>query len=85
MIALITIGVFFLLLVMVYPAACTILSLLAALKKRKARHLGLDHESIEEIDQATDHLKKTAFIVSLILTFFVAAPFIALVVIADLF
>ena len=84
MIAMLTIGVFFLLLILVYPAVCALITLYGTLKKRKARKIFQGIEAISEIDAATDRLKKYAFFVSLVITFFVVAPFIALVVIADL-
>jgi hypothetical protein len=85
MIAIMTIGVFFLLLVLAYPTVCIMITLVGTLKKRTARKLFQDTASIEAIDQATDRLKKSAFIISIGVSFFILAPFIALMVIADLF
>lgn len=85
MIAMMTIGVFFLLLVLVYPFACAVVTLYGALRKRNARRLDLDGACIERIDRSIDRSKKTAFTLSIIVSFFVVAPFIALVVLTDLF
>jgi hypothetical protein len=83
--AMITFGVFFLLLVLVYPSACAVVTLYGALRKRNARKLDLNTACIEQIDRSIDRSKKTAFTLSIIVTFFVVAPFIALVVLFDLF
>jgi hypothetical protein len=85
MTALMSIGAFFLLLVTVYPAVCAAISLLGAARKRKALRSSQPPGVVRAIDDATDRLKNAAFIISLVVTFFVAAPFIVLILIADYF
>ncbi len=85
MMAIITMGVCFLLLVLVYPTVCTIITAIGIRKKKTARKLGQGAETIEQIDQSIDTLKKSAFTISLVVTFFILAPFITLVFITDLF
>ncbi len=78
-----TIGVFFLLLILVYPAVCAVITLFGALKKRTALKTIQGMNTISEIDRTTDRLKESAFIISIVVAFFVVAPFIAFVLIAN--
>ena len=51
-----TIGVFFLLLILVYPAVCAVITLFGALKKRTALKTIQGMNTISEIDRTTDRL-----------------------------
>ena len=85
MIIIMTIGAFFLLLVLVYPVVCIAIALYGILEKKKASQLYRKNSQIHRIDQATDRRKKAAFWISMVLTFFIVAPFIVLAVVAGLF
>ena len=78
MVALSTIIIFFFVLVVVYPAVVGILVLYAWIKKRRVIGNLAGGTQAAQIDEATDRLKNRLFIISLVLAFFVIAPFLAL-------
>jgi hypothetical protein len=80
MVALSTIIIFFFVLVVVYPAVVGILVLYGWIKKRRVIGNLAGSTQAAQIDEATDRLKNRLFIITLILAFFVIAPFLALLV-----
>lgn len=78
MVALSTIIIFFFVLVVVYPAVVGILVLYGWIKKRRVIGNLTGDTQAAQIDEATDRLKNRLFIISLVLAFFVIAPFLAL-------
>jgi hypothetical protein len=78
MVALSTIIIFFFVLVVVYPAVVGILVLYGWIKKRRVIGNLAGDTQAAQIDEATDRLKNRLFIISLVLAFFVIAPFLAL-------
>ena len=78
MVALSTIIIFFFVLVVVYPAVVGILVLYGWIKKRRVIGNLAGSTQAAQIDEATDRLKNRLFIITLILAFFVIAPFLAL-------
>jgi hypothetical protein len=81
MVALSTIIIFFFVLVVVYPAVVGILVLYGWIKKRRVIGNLAGSTQAAQIDEATDRLKNRLFIITLILAFFVIAPFLALLVV----
>ena len=81
MVALSTIIIFFFVLVVVYPAVVGILVLYGWIKKRRVIGNLAGSTQAAEIDEATDRLKNRLFIITLILAFFVIAPFLALLMV----
>jgi hypothetical protein len=80
MVALSTIVIFFFILVVVYPAVVGILVFTGWIKKRRVNPNDAGTRAAQ-IDEATDRLKNRLFIISLILAFFVIAPFLALLMV----
>jgi hypothetical protein len=81
MIAITNVVIFFLVLAVIYPAAITVLALLTWLRKRLAMKAEDRRELLERIDESTDKLKDQLFIIVIVVTFFVIAPFLALLLI----
>jgi len=80
MIAITNLVIFFTVLAVIYPAATTVLALLTWLRKRRIQAEDR-RELLERIDKSTDKLKDQLFIISIVVTFFVIAPFLALLLI----
>lgn len=80
MIAITNLVIFFTVLAVIYPAATTVLALLTWLRKRRIQAEDR-RELLEQIDESTDKLKDQLFIISIVVTFFVIAPFLALLLI----
>ncbi|WP_373498927.1 hypothetical protein [Desulfococcus sp.] len=78
MIAIANVVIFFALLAVSYPAAITVLALVTWLRKRRAMQADDHRELLERIDESTDKLKDQLFIIFIGVTFFVIAPFMAL-------
>lgn len=81
MIALSTIVIFFFVLVIIYPAAVSLLVLIGWVKKRRIIQNDAGGTEAARIDEATDKLKNRLFIISIVLAFFVIAPFLALLMV----
>jgi len=81
MIALSTIVIFFFVLVIIYPAAVAVLVLAAWVKKRRVIHNDSGNTKVVQIDETIDRLKNRFFIISIIIAFFVVAPFLALLMV----
>ena len=81
MIAITNVVIFFVVLVAIYPAATTVLALLTWFRKRLAMKAENRLELLERIDESTDKLKDQLFIIITVVTFFVIAPFLALLLI----
>lgn len=81
MIALSTIVIFFFVLVIIYPAAVGILVLFGWLKKRRVIQHDDGSTQTAQIDEAIDRLKNRFFIISIVIAFFVIAPFLALLMV----
>ena len=81
MTALMTIVFFFFVLLILYPAAAAALALYGWVKKRRAIQNNSGSAIVARIDEATDRLKNRWFIISIVLAFFVIAPFLALLMI----
>jgi hypothetical protein len=78
MIAITNVLIFFLVLTVIYPAAVTVLALLTWLRKRLVMKAENRRELLERIDESTNKLKDQLFIIVIVVTFFVIAPFLAL-------
>lgn len=78
MIAFVTIVIFFLVLILIYPAAAATVALCGWLRKRRAIQSGATGETLAKIEETTDRLKSRWFIITLALAFFVIAPFLAM-------
>lgn len=81
MIAITNVVIFFVLLLLIYPAATSVLALLTWLRKRRVMQAEDRRELLERIDESTDKLKDQLFIISIVVTFFVIAPFLTLLLI----
>jgi hypothetical protein len=81
MVALSTIVIFFFVLVIVYPSAVGVLVLYGWIKKRRILRNDARGAMAAQIDATTDRLKHRLFIISIVLAFFVVAPFLALLVV----
>ncbi len=80
MTALMTVVFFFFVLLILYPAAAAAVALCGWVKKRRAIQNHSGSAIVAQIDATTDRLKNRWFIISLVLAFFVIAPFLALLV-----
>jgi hypothetical protein len=78
MIALSTIVIFFFVLVIIYPLAVALLVSAGWVKKRRGIQNGAESRTADQIDDTIDRLKNRLFIISIIIAFFVIAPFLAL-------
>ena len=81
MAAIINVVIFFAVLTMIYPAATTVLALLTWLRKRRTMQAEGRRELLERIDESADKLKDQLFIISIVMAFFVIAPFMVLLLI----
>jgi hypothetical protein len=81
MIAISTIVIFFFVLVIIYPAAVGVLVLFGWMKKRRVIQHGAGSKQSAQIDEAIDRLKNRFFIISIVIAFFVIAPFLALLMV----
>jgi hypothetical protein len=81
MTALMTVVFFFFVLLIIYPAAAAALSLYSWIKKRQAIRDDTGGAIIAQIDETTDRLKNRWFIISVVLAFFVIAPFLVFLMI----
>jgi hypothetical protein len=81
MIALSTLIIFFFVLVIIYPAAVSLLVLIGWVKKRRIIQNDAEGTKAARIDEATDKLKNRIFIITIVLAFFVIAPFLALLMV----
>jgi uncharacterized sodium:solute symporter family permease YidK len=78
MVALSTIVIFFFVLVIIYPATVAVLVLIGWIKKRRVLRNDPRGTKAVQIDENTDRLKNRVFIISIVIAFFVIAPFLAL-------
>jgi multisubunit Na+/H+ antiporter MnhC subunit len=78
MVALSTIVIFFFVLVIIYPATVAVLVLIGWIKKRRVLRNDPRGTKAVQIDENTDRLKNRLFIISIVIAFFVIAPFLAL-------
>jgi len=78
MIALSTIVIFFFVLVVIYPVAVALLVSAGWVKKRRGAQNSAESPTADQIDATIDRLKNRLFIISIIIAFFVIAPFLAL-------
>ncbi len=76
MYALSTLVIFFFVLIGIYTAAAAVVNLYGWIGKRRALQNKLCGETIEQIDQIKDRLKDRLFFISVLLTFFIIAPFL---------
>lgn len=81
MIALSTLVIFFFVLVIIYPATAALLVLAGWMKKRRVIQNDPGGTKAVQIDEDTDRLKNRVFIISIIIDFFVIAPFLALLMV----
>jgi hypothetical protein len=81
MIALSTIVIFFFVLVIFYPATAALWVGAGCIKKRRVLRDDPDGAQAVRIDAATDRQKNRFFIISIIIAFFVIAPFLALLMV----
>jgi uncharacterized membrane protein (UPF0182 family) len=81
MIALSTIVIFFFVLVIIYPVAVAVLVLAGWVKKQRVIHNDSGNTKVVQIDETIDRLKNRFFIISIIIAFFVVAPFLALLMV----
>ena len=81
MTALMSVVFFFFVLLVIYPAAAAAVTLYGWLKKRRMLQNQSGGAMLEQIEDRTDRLKNRWFIISLVLAFFVIAPFLVLVMI----
>jgi hypothetical protein len=81
MIALSTIVIFFFVLVIIYPTTVAVLVLAGWVKKRRVIQNDAGKTKTIQIDEAIDRLKNRFFIISVIIAFFVIAPFLALLMV----
>jgi hypothetical protein len=78
MTALMTFVIFFFVLLIIYPAAAAAVALYSWVRKRRAIRNDTFSDSVAQIDETTDQLKNRWFVISLVLAFFVIAPFLVL-------
>jgi hypothetical protein len=81
MVALSTIILCFFVLVIIYPVAVGLVVLAGYMKKRRVMRTGDAGPATDQIDHAVDRLKNRVFIISLVIAFFVIAPFLALLMV----
>lgn len=81
MIALSTIVIFFFVLVIIYPVTVGLLVLTGWIKKRRVLRNDPGGTRADLIDEGTDRMKNRLFIISIIIAFFVIAPFLALLLV----
>jgi hypothetical protein len=81
MIALSTIVIFFFVLVILYPATVVLVVLAGWIKKRRIIQNDPGGAKAVRIDEDTDRLKNRVFIISIVIDFFVIAPFLALLMV----
>jgi hypothetical protein len=81
MIALSTIVISFFVLVIIYPAAVGVLVFIGWVKKRRSIRYNAGSSQPDRIDEAIDRLKNRIFIISIVIAFFVIAPFLALLMV----
>ena len=81
MVALYTIVISFFLLLLVYPLAVIVVVLCGWLQKRRIKKADPNSHRLHEIDDHTDRLKNRLFVISIVLVFFLMAPFLALLTI----
>ena len=81
MVALYTIVISFFLLLLVYPLAVIVVVLYGWLQKRRIKKADSNSRSLDEIDDHTDRLKNRLFVISIVIVFFLMAPFLALLTI----
>jgi hypothetical protein len=65
----------------IYPAAAVAVALYRWIKKRQAIRHDTGGTIIAQIDETTDRLKNRWFIISVVLAFFVIAPFLVFLII----
>ena len=81
MTALISVVLFFFVLLVIYPAAAAAVTFFGWLKKRRVPEKESGGTLLAQIEDTTDRLKNRWFIISIVLAFFVIAPFLVLVMI----
>ncbi len=82
MVAITDVVIFLMALAVIYPAATAVLALLTWFRKRRVMQVEEDsRELLERIDESTDKLKEQLFIISIVVTFFVIAPFLVLLLV----
>ena len=81
MTALMTVVLFFFVLLILYPAAAAAVALYGWIKKRRAIRSNSGSTIVAQIDETSDRLKNRWFIISIVLAFFVIAPFLALLMV----
>lgn len=81
MTALMTTVLFFFVLLILYPAAAVAVTVYSWVKKRRAIRNNRSGAIAARIDETTDRLKNRWFIISVVVAFFVIAPFLALLII----
>ena len=81
MVALSTIILCFFVLVIIYPVAVGLVVLVGYVKKRRVIRKGDAGLTTDQIDHAVDRLKNRIFIISVVIAFFVIAPFLALLMV----
>lgn len=79
MTALFAIITFFFIFVVVYLAVATVLAVVTWWLKRRARRKGAG-DKVLQIEQRMDRVKEKAFVIALVLTFFIITPFAVIVV-----
>jgi hypothetical protein len=79
MTALLAIITFFFIFVVVYLAVATVLAAVTWWLKHRARKNGAG-EKVPRIEQRMDRVKEKAFVIALVLTFFIITPFVVIVV-----
>ena len=79
MTALFAIITFFFIFVVVYLTITTVLAVAAWWLKRCTSGESVE-ESVDEIDRRMDRIKDRAFIIALVLTFFIVTPFVVITV-----
>lgn len=81
MVALYTIVISFFLLLLVYPLAVGVAVFCAWVRKRRVIKDAPDSHELRQIDDRTDRWKNRLFIISIVIVFFLVAPFLALLAI----
>ncbi len=79
MTALLTIITFFFIFVVVYLAVAMVLAATTWVLKQRAAATDTDGR-IHEIERKMDRIKEKAFVIALVLTFFIIAPFVVITV-----
>jgi hypothetical protein len=79
MTALFAIITFFFIFVVVYLATAVVLAVVAWWLKRRAKLKGAV-EGIHRVEQQMDRVKEKAFLIALVLTFFIITPFVVITV-----